>query len=78
MQVLKQRLSRLITDDGASRAFSFKPCPDNMFFVTPPMCGTTWMQHILHQLPSGGAKWKMGLKVDRGRLYKNQVKVNFS
>ena len=78
MQFLQQRLSRLITDDGASRAFCFKPRPDNMFVVTPPMCGTTWMQQILHQLPSGGAKWKIGLKVDRGRLYKNLVKVNCS
>ena len=25
-----------------------------MFVVTPPKCGTTWMQQILHQLRSGG------------------------
>jgi hypothetical protein len=54
MQLMMQRLSDFITEEGVSRGLSFKPRSDDVFVVTSPKCGTTWMQQILHQLRSGG------------------------
>jgi hypothetical protein len=54
MQLMMQRLSLVTTEEGVSRGLSFKPRSDDVFVVTPPKCGTTWMQQILHQLRSGG------------------------
>ena len=54
MQLFMQRLSVLTTEEGVSRGLSFKPRSDDVFVVTPPKCGTTWMQQILYQLRSGG------------------------
>jgi hypothetical protein len=50
---LKHRYSN-ITEDGVSRGLRFKPRSNDVFVVTSPKCGTTWMQQILHQLRSGG------------------------
>ena len=51
---MRQRLSRLITNEGRENAASFVPKPSDVIVVTPPKCGTTWMQQIMHQLRSGG------------------------
>ena len=54
VQRMKQRLSGLETEEGRLHGLNFKPRSKDVFVVTPPKCGTTWMQQILHQLRSGG------------------------
>ena len=53
-QLMKERLSRLGTEQGKDYSLNFKPRLNDVFIVTPPKCGTTWMQQILHQLRTGG------------------------
>ena len=54
VQLVKNGLPEMITEEGVSHGLSFEPRSNNVFVVTPPKCGTTWMQQILHQLRSGG------------------------
>ena len=54
LQLMKQRVSGLMTEEGTRMGLSFKPRSEDVFVVTPGKTGTTWMQQILHQLRSGG------------------------
>ena len=54
LQLLKERLSRIQTKEGSLKGLRFKPRSSDVFIVTPPKCGTTWMQQIVHQLRTGG------------------------
>jgi hypothetical protein len=47
---LRERLSKLETQEGRLKGLSFKPNPSDVFIVTSPKAGTTWVQQIVHQV----------------------------
>ena len=53
LEMMKQKISHLITDEGWQKTASFIPRTSDVIVVTHPKCGTTWMQQIMHQLRSG-------------------------
>ncbi len=51
---MKECLSKFETEQGRLAGFAFKPRPSDVFIVTSPKAGTTWLQHICHQLRTKG------------------------
>ena len=47
-------LVMLEIEGDIAKGLNFKPRPSDVLIVTPPKCGTTWMQQIVHQLRTGG------------------------
>eukprot|EP00873_Tetraselmis_striata_P010064 jgi/Tetstr1/430328/TSEL_020153.t1 len=54
MAAMKVALNRLETEEGRRRGYDLKPDPGAIIVASPPKCGTTWMQHIVHGLRSRG------------------------
>jgi len=54
IQALRQRLQGFETEAGRLKGLDFKPRATDVFVVTSPKCGTTWLQQIVHQLRSNG------------------------
>eukprot|EP00045_Choanoeca_perplexa_P010333 m.104366 g.104366 ORF g.104366 m.104366 type:complete len:315 (-) comp15239_c0_seq1:1414-2358(-) len=52
---MKERLSGLETEEGRRKGLSFVPKDSDIFVVTTPKAGTTWMQQICHQLRTAGS-----------------------
>jgi hypothetical protein len=52
---MQERLKSFATPEGWQRGLAYKPDPTDVFIVTPPKCGTTWMQQIVHGLRTRGA-----------------------
>src|SRR5258707_196936 len=49
------RMENFSTPEGWQRGLDYKPDPTDVFIVTPPKCGTTWMQQIVHGLRTRGS-----------------------
>ncbi len=50
-----ERMENFSTPEGWQRGLDYKPEPTDVFIVTPPKCGTTWMQQIVHGLRTRGS-----------------------
>ena len=51
---LKDIFCRMLSEESFRKGLSFRPRPNDVIIATPPKCGTTWMQQIVHQLKTGG------------------------
>jgi len=52
---MQERMQNFSTEEGWQRGLDYKPAPTDVFIVTPPKCGTTWMQQIVHGLRTRGS-----------------------
>ena len=55
IQEMQECLKNFSTPEGWQRGLDYKPDPTDVFIVTPPKCGTTWMQQIVHGLRTRGS-----------------------
>jgi hypothetical protein len=55
IQEMHERMKSFATPEGWQRGLDYKPDPSDVFIVTPPKCGTTWMQQIVHGLRTRGS-----------------------
>jgi hypothetical protein len=55
IQEMHERMQNFSTSEGWQRGLDYKPAPTDVFIVTPPKCGTTWMQQIVHGLRTRGS-----------------------
>ena len=52
---MKERMENFSTAEGWQKGLDYKPDPSDVFIVTPPKCGTTWTQQIVHGLRTRGS-----------------------
>jgi hypothetical protein len=55
IQEMHERMKYFSTEEGWQRGLNYKPDSTDVFIVTPPKCGTTWMQQIVHGLRTRGS-----------------------
>lgn len=55
IQEMRERTKYFATEEGWQRGLAYQPAPTDVFIVTPPKCGTTWMQQIVHGLRTRGS-----------------------
>lgn len=55
LELMSTRNQRMHTAKGVEIGRSFKPRPTDVFVVTYPKCGTTWMTQICHALRTNGS-----------------------
>ncbi|HKY54045.1 MAG TPA: sulfotransferase domain-containing protein [Anaerolineales bacterium] len=52
---MQERFEHFATPEGWQYGLDYKPDSTDVFIVTPPKCGTTWMQQIVHGLRTRGS-----------------------
>ena len=53
-----------VDQEHFDRALSYKPNPDDLFVVSYPKSGTTWLLNILYLLRNNGIPLQKGEKID--------------
>lgn len=54
-------LHTFLNEDIVRSAFTYQPCPDDVFVATYPKCGTTWTQYLVLSILSKGAPPKRNI-----------------
>jgi Sulfotransferase domain len=52
---LFEKIRKFRTPEGEARGLAYKPARNDIFILTPPKCGTTWMQQIVHGIQTRGS-----------------------
>lgn len=55
LEDMHKRMEHFSTEEGWKKGLAYQPEPTDVFIVTPPKCGTTWMQQIVHGLRTRGS-----------------------
>jgi hypothetical protein len=55
VQGILERMKNFSTQEGWQKGLDYQANPTDVFIVTPPKCGTTWMQQIVHGLRTRGS-----------------------
>lgn len=55
IESFKAKLGGFYTRAAREKGLGIKPRDGDVFICTPPKCGTTWVQQIVHQLRTGGS-----------------------
>ena len=50
LELMRERNARMHSEASVSRGRSFRPRRSDVFVVTYPKCGTTWMTQVCHQI----------------------------
>jgi hypothetical protein len=52
---MHKRMENFSTEEGWKKGLAYQPESTDVYIVTPPKCGTTWMQQIVHGLRTRGS-----------------------
>ena len=55
LEEMHKRMAFFSTEEGWRKGLAYQPDPTDVYIVTPPKCGTTWMQQIVHGLRTRGS-----------------------
>src|SRR5215510_14979533 len=55
IEAMREVFRNFATPEGWQKGLDYKPDPTDVFIVTPPKCGTTWMQQMVHGLRTRGS-----------------------
>lgn len=55
LQEMHKRMKHFASAEGWKKGLAYQPEPTDVYIVTPPKCGTTWMQQIVHGLRTRGS-----------------------
>jgi hypothetical protein len=55
IEEMHNRLKYFASEEGWKKGLAYQPESTDVYIVTPPKCGTTWMQQIVHGLRTRGS-----------------------
>lgn len=55
LEDMHKRMEYFASEEGWKKGLAYQPEQTDVYIVTPPKCGTTWMQQIVHGLRTRGS-----------------------